>query len=130
MDRTPSTVLSRIGQTAPSTITAIFMSLPIPMSNINTGINTTGGTARKNSMTGSVSWRNHRNDPINRPTTMPKIMETTIPSSRLVTEGTTSVVIRSQVQVVANALVIWSQVGTKKLADWADHTTQPINNNA
>src|SRR5690625_7571221 len=117
MDRTPSIVFSRIGQTAPNTITAIFISSPIPISNINTGINTVGGMARKNSMVGSVSCRNQRNDPTSSPTTMPSTMDKIIPAIRRPTEGHTSVVIRDHVQVVEHAFDICSQVGTKKLLD-------------
>src|SRR5699024_10320855 len=92
-------------------------------------INTGGGIARKNSMTGSVNCRNQRNDPISRPTTMPSTIDNTMPARRLDTEGTTSVMMRSQVQVVLNALVICSKVGTKKLVDCADHRIHPSSNN-
>src|SRR5699024_6290040 len=130
IERTPSMVLSRIGQTAPNTITAIFMSSPIPINSMNTGIKTTGGTARKNSMVGSISWRSQRNEPTSNPTTMPKMIDTMIPAIKRPTDGKTSVVIRDHVQVLAKALVMSSQVGTKKLVDWADQSTHPISNSA
>ena len=58
--RTPSTVLSRIGHTQPLAMTAIFIVSPMPANSMMTGTRTGGGTARRNSRTGSQTARTRR----------------------------------------------------------------------
>ena len=69
--RTPSTVLSSTGHTAPKTMTMILAVSPMPANRNRIGISAGGGMARKNSSTGSVSRRSVRLAPSSTPSPIP-----------------------------------------------------------
>jgi hypothetical protein len=69
--RTPSTVLRRTGQTQPLAMTTIFIVSPMPANSMMTGTRTGGGTARRNSRTGSHTARTRRYEPITVPSATP-----------------------------------------------------------
>ncbi len=70
--RTPSTVLSRIGQTHPETMTSTFIRSPMPAKRMRIGTSTGGGMARRNSSTGSVAARSRRLLPMATPSATPR----------------------------------------------------------
>jgi hypothetical protein len=79
--RTPSTVLSRIGQTQPDTITSTFMVSPMPAAGSAPVTNAGGGIARRNSKTGSSSPRSVRLVPSRAPEPDPGHQRSASPAS-------------------------------------------------
>ena len=97
-DRTPSTVLSRIGHTQPLAITITFMVSPMPANRMMTGTSTGGGMARKNSSTGSSTARTRGIVPTSVPTPTPAATATPYPTASRARLGSTSARSRCPVQ--------------------------------
>jgi hypothetical protein len=108
-------VFRSTGQMHPEMMTTTFIESEMPIRSISTGTSTGGGTARKNSSTGSVRARSHVNDPIRRPPRMPRTMAAATPTKRRRRLGNTSERSRSPNHVLAKVETSVPGVGTKKL---------------
>jgi hypothetical protein len=99
-------VLSRIGQTQPLAMTAIFIVSPMPANSMMTGTSTGGGTARRNSRTGSHTARTRRYEPMTVPRATPATAAHAYPADSRSTLGSTSSRSRSPVQTSGNVVRI------------------------